>query len=101
MGKIAWQLIGVGGTALAAMAARKALSAVWEKTTHKPVPVNPNDPEAGLSEALAWTIISGVGVAVVQLTIQRYAAQAIRTKFGEESLPKKMRSNASKELAKG
>lgn len=91
MGKVAWQIIGVGGTALAAMATRKALAVVWEKSTKRAVPMNPNDDEIGLSEALAWTIVSGVGVAVVQLTIQRYAAKTIRSRFGEESLPKQMR----------
>lgn len=96
MGKIAWQIIGVGGTALAAMATRKALAAVWEKSTHRAVPTNPNDDEIGLSEALAWTIVSGVGVAVVQLTIQRYAAKTIRNKFGDESLPKAMRPHQAR-----
>ena len=91
MGKVAWQIIGVGGTALAALATRKALSIVWEKSTRRSVPMNPNDEEIGLGEALAWTIVSGVGVAVVQLTIQRYAAKTIRSRFGEESLPKQMR----------
>lgn len=92
MGKVAWQIIGVGGTALAAMATRRALAAVWEKSTRRAVPMNPNDEEIGLSEALAWTIVSGVGVAVVQLTVQRYAARTIRQRYGNEALPKAMRS---------
>ena len=96
MGKVAWQIIGVGGTALAALATRKALSIVWEKSTRRSVPMNPNDEEIGLGEALAWTIVSGVGIAVVQLTIQRYAARSIRNRFGDEALPKSMRSQAAK-----
>ena len=96
MGKVAWQIIGVGGTALAALATRKALSIVWEKSTRRSVPMNPNDEEISLGEALAWTIVSGVGVAVVQLTIQRYAARSIRNRFGDEALPKSMRSQAAK-----
>ena len=96
MGKVAWQIIGVGGTALAALATRKALTVVWEKSTKRAVPMNPNDDEIGLGEALAWTIVSGVGVAVVQLTIQRYAAKNIRSRFGDEALPKNMRKQASK-----
>ena len=78
MGKIAWQILGVGGTALATLAARKALGIVWEKTTHKPVPLNTQDDEVGLSEAIAWTIVSGVGVAVVRLVVERYAATTVR-----------------------
>ncbi|WP_019159718.1 DUF4235 domain-containing protein [Brevibacterium senegalense] len=96
MGKVAWQIIGVGGTALAAMATRKALTVVWEKSTKRSVPMNPNDDEIGLGEALAWTIVSGVGVAVVRLTIQRYAAKNIRSRFGDEALPKNMQKKTSK-----
>jgi hypothetical protein len=92
-GRIAWQIIGVGGAALAAFATRKALGLVWEKTTHKPVPLNTEDEEVGLGEALAWTIVSGVGMAVVQLVVQRAAASTVRKNFGEDSLPKKLRSD--------
>ncbi|GAA1365743.1 MULTISPECIES: DUF4235 domain-containing protein [Brevibacterium] len=94
MGKIAWQILGVGGTALATLAARKALGIVWEKTTSKPVPINTEDDQVGLSEALAWTIISGVGIAVAQLVVQRYAASAVRNRFGETALPKKLQKGA-------
>ncbi|GAA2096286.1 MULTISPECIES: DUF4235 domain-containing protein [Brevibacterium] len=91
MNKLAWQILGTGGAALAAIATRKALGAVWEKSTHRPVPDNPANSEVGLGEAIAWTVVSGVGIAVVQLTVQRFAAQAVRSRFGEEALPKKMR----------
>ena len=93
-GKIAWQIIGVGGAALAAMAARKTLGLVWEKTTHTPVPINTQDDEIGLGEALAWTIVSGVGMAVVQLVVQRAAATTVRNNWGETALPKKLQSAA-------
>lgn len=95
MGKVAWQIIGVGGGALAALAARKALTIVWEKTMKKPVPVNTADSDTGLAEALTWTIISGVGVAVVQLVVQRYAVQTVANKWGEEALPEKLRTDAN------
>lgn len=91
-GRIAWQIIGVGGAALAAIAARKALSIVWEKATHKPVPLNSYDDEVGLGEALAWTVVSGVGVAVVQLVVQRAAVSTVRNRWGESALPKKLRA---------
>lgn len=93
-GKIAWQIIGVGGATLAALAARKVLGIVWEKTTHKPVPLNTQDDEVGLSEAIAWTIVSGVGVAVARLVVERYAATTVRNNWGENALPKKLQSAA-------
>ena len=91
MGKLAYQLLGVGGGALAALAARKALTVVWEKTMDRPTPNQDTDDDSTLAEALAWTIVSGVGVAVAQLVVQRYAVQTVRNNFGESALPKKLR----------
>lgn len=97
MGKLAYQLLGVGGSALAALAARKALTVVWEKTMDRPTPSQDSDDDSTLAEALAWTIVSGVGIAVAQLVVQRYAIKAVRNTFGEEALPKKMRKKNEEE----
>ncbi|AOP55341.1 MAG: DUF4235 domain-containing protein [Brevibacterium aurantiacum] len=91
MGKLAWQVIGVGAPIVAAFAARKALTFAWEKSTKRPAPNNPVDDEISMSEALAWTIVSGVGVAVAQLVVQRVAASTVRNSFGDDALPKKFR----------
>lgn len=91
MGKLAWQIIGVGAPIAAAFVARKTLTFAWEKSTKRPAPSNPVDDEISMSEALAWTIVSGVGVAVAQLVVQRIAANTVRNSFGEEALPKKFR----------
>ncbi|WP_349826782.1 DUF4235 domain-containing protein [Brevibacterium litoralis] len=90
-GKIAWQVIGVGGAALAAIATKKALTFAWEKGTHRPVPSAKHDDDSSLGEALAWTVVSTVGAAVVQLVIQRYAVRSVRDKWGDAALPKKLR----------
>ena len=97
MGKLAWQIIGVGAPIAAAFAARKVLTFAWEKSTHRPAPLNPVDEEITMSEALAWTVVSGVGVAVAQLIVQRLAANTVRNNFGDEALPKKFR----KQIAEG
>ena len=39
-----------------------------------------------MAEVIAWTIVSGVGVAIAQIVVQRYAAQAIRSQFGNEAV---------------
>ncbi|GAA2003878.1 DUF4235 domain-containing protein [Brevibacterium samyangense] len=95
MGPLAWKVLGVGGGAIAAFAARKAIGIVWEKSTHKPVPLNTHDDEVGLGEALAWTVVSGVGIAVAQLVVQRFAVRTVRNKFGEKALPKSLRATPS------
>ena len=94
MGKLAWQIIGVGAPIAAAFVARKTLTFAWEKSTKRPAPSNPVDDEVSMSEALAWTIVSGVGVAVAQLVVQRIAANTVRNSFGEEALPKKFHKQA-------
>lgn len=91
-GSIVWKIAGVGGTAIAALATRKVLAKVWEKSTRKPVPINPQQPGIGMSEALAWTVVSGIGVAVAQLVVERAAANFVRNSFGEKALPKKFRA---------
>ena len=91
MGKLAWQVIGVGAPIAATFVARKALTVIWEKSTKRPAPNNPVDDEISMSEALAWTIVSGVGVAVARLVAQRLAATTVRNGFGDEALPKKFR----------
>ena len=73
MGKLAWKVIGVGGGALAAIAARKAISLAWEKSLGRPAPSDPNDTDTDMAEVIAWTIVSGVGVAIAQIVVQRYA----------------------------
>ncbi|WP_232623752.1 MULTISPECIES: DUF4235 domain-containing protein [Brevibacterium] len=97
MGKLAWQIIGVGAPIVAAVAARKVLTFAWEKSTHRPAPSNPVDEEISMSEALAWTVVSGVGVAIAQLVVQRLAANTVRNNFGDQALPKKFR----KQIAEG
>ncbi|GAB3045383.1 DUF4235 domain-containing protein [Sediminivirga luteola] len=92
MSQIAWRVVGTGGAALAGIAARKVLTKAWEKTTHRPAPVNPQQSGVGLPEALAWTIVSGVGIAVVQLLVERAAANFVRERFGEQGLPKQYRT---------
>lgn len=86
MGKLAWKVIGLGGGALAAIAARKAISLAWEKSLGRPAPNDPNDTDTDMAEVIAWTIVSGVGVAIAQIVVQRYAAQAIRSQFGNEAV---------------
>ena len=93
---VAWKVVGIGGAALAGIAAKKGLNYAWEKATNKPVPLDPaNDEEVTLSEAIIWTIASGVGVAVAKLVVQRLTVKKLRGRFGDAALPKPMRSDAA------
>ena len=50
-----------------AFLARKALIFTWTKATGKKPPLNPEDPEETLVEALGWSVLVGVTVAVVRV----------------------------------
>ena len=61
-----------------AFLARKALIFTWTKATGKKPPTNPEDPEETLVEALGWSVLVGVTVAVVRvLAIRAISHKAI------------------------
>jgi Protein of unknown function (DUF4235) len=51
----------------AAFVARKALMVAWTKITGKEPPTNPEDPRVALTEALGWSVLVGVTVAIVRV----------------------------------
>src|SRR6516162_5816085 len=62
----------------AAFGARKLLIFAWTKATGKRPPTNPEDPQETLAEALGWSVLVGVTVAVVRvLAIRAVSHKAI------------------------
>jgi hypothetical protein len=51
----------------AAFVARKALMVAWTKVTGKEPPTNPEDPQVALIEALGWSVLVGITVAIVRV----------------------------------
>jgi hypothetical protein len=76
-------------SAAAAMAAafvvRKVLTFAWTKATGKEPPANPEDPQVALSEALTWSVLTGVSVGAARLLATRAAAR--RTYSGPDREP--------------
>ena len=61
-----------------AFLARKALILAWTKATGKRPPTNPEDPQETLVEALGWSVLVGITVAVVRvLAIRAVSRKAI------------------------
>ena len=54
-------------TMSAAFLARKLLMVAWTKATGKKPPTNPEDPRVALPEALSWSVLVGITVAVVRV----------------------------------
>ncbi len=66
-------------SAVAAMAAafvvRKVITFAWTKATGKEPPTNPEDPQVALTEALTWSVLTGVSVGAARLLATRAAAR--------------------------
>ncbi len=69
----------------AAFVARKVISFVWTKATGKEPPTHPEDPQVALTEALGWSVLTGVSVEAARLLATRAAAR--RTYSGPECEP--------------
>jgi hypothetical protein len=55
--------------------ARKTITVVWTRVTGKKPPTNPEDPGVALLEALTWSVLTGVTVAVLRLLVTRAVAR--------------------------
>jgi len=70
---------------IAAFLARKVVTFAWTKATGKEPPAHPEDPQVALSEALGWSMLTGVTVGAAKLLATRAAAR--RTHSGPDSEP--------------
>lgn len=57
----------------AAFVARKVLVFGWTKATGRKPPEKAEDPQVALGEALAWTVLVGIGVALARVLAMRLA----------------------------
>lgn len=66
-------------SAVAAMAAafiaRKLITFAWTKATGKEPPTHPEDPQVALTEALSWSVLTGITVEAARLLATRAAAR--------------------------
>ncbi len=70
-----WKALAAVTSIGAAVAARKAVTTVWQQQVGHEPPVNPADPETDWVEALAWTAATGVLIGVARLVARRGAAK--------------------------
>ena len=84
---IGWKVTGALVGAAAGVATRAVLSTVWRTAAHREPPENPASPSTSWPDALAWSIVSGVGLGVARLVAQRGAAAAWQAGTGSLPLP--------------
>jgi hypothetical protein len=69
----------------AAFVARKLITFVWTKAVGKEPPTHPEDPQVALTEALGWSVLTGITVEAARLLATRAAAR--RTYSGPDCEP--------------
>lgn len=87
-----WTLLASGAALGAARLAKEGMTKGWVRARGK-VPGNPTSKETSWGEALAWAVVSGIGIGVVRLLAQAVVAAAIEKKRG--SLPRDARTEAT------
>ena len=69
----------------AAFLARKVITLAWTKATGKEPPTHPEDPQVALSEALSWSVLTGVTVEAARLLATRAAARRTHSRPGQRT----------------
>ncbi|HUH08057.1 MAG TPA: DUF4235 domain-containing protein [Egibacteraceae bacterium] len=82
MTKTVWKVGATAAAVIAGVAARKALTAVWQRTRHTDPPSNPTAPEVSWPEAVGWSMASGMAVGLARLLAARGSAAGWRRATG-------------------
>lgn len=78
-----WNIVGSGAAVLAAIAARKALTAGWEAATGNEPPENPADPQVPWRQAIGWGMLTGAIVGVARMLANRETAKVAQKVTGK------------------
>lgn len=65
--------------------AKKAIAFGWKRVTGKEPPSDPQNPDVALTEALAWSILVGVGVEAVRLLATRAVTARMRNTNADDA----------------
>lgn len=82
--KVGWNIWSGVLSAAAVFASQKVVTAGWKKVMGSEPP-EPNDPDTPASHAFAWAALSGIGLGVVQLLVNRFAARRWMAETGKKA----------------
>lgn len=77
---LALKLVGGVAVGAATLVTKKVLDGTWKAATGNHPPTDAQDPELTWREAIAWALLSGAVVGVVQLIAARGARQFVQRK---------------------
>lgn len=75
-GRVSQTLKHAAGMAAAA-GAYKGLQLVWKQVTGKEAPLGPDDQQAPLGRAIAWTLVMGAAVTTARMIVIRYTSRLL------------------------
>lgn len=78
---LVWKIYAGAVGAVTTIAAQKAIVQIWKAVSGEEPP-EPSDPETPLYLAVSWALASGVGMALVQLMVNRFAARQWENQIG-------------------
>jgi hypothetical protein len=61
----------------AAAGAYKGLQFTWKKVTGKEPPLGPDDQQAPLGPAIAWTLVMGAAITTARMIVMRYTSKLL------------------------
>ena len=64
----------------AAAGAYKALQLAWKQVTGKEAPLGPDDQQAPLGRAIAWTLVMGAAITTARMIAVRYTARLLNSR---------------------
>jgi hypothetical protein len=73
------RVVGMVSSLVAGSIARRVLTFGWKRVAGKAPPTDPHDPDVALKEALAWSIVVGVGMEAARLLVTRAVASRMRS----------------------
>jgi hypothetical protein len=81
--KIVWRIFAAVSGLVTTLAVTKGMSALWQRSTGKPVPDNPFDRRTSWKEAMSWAIALGAGASVARVVTNRTTAAAWEKATGD------------------
>lgn len=94
MGNLVWKVVATGAAVGASIVARKVTDGTWKFVSGKDSPSNPEDPDIGWGEAVAFAVFSGAVVGLTRMLANRQAAAVYKRSTG--SLPKEIAGRQNK-----
>ena len=80
--KLKWLALATGSAVIASFAARNLLRAGWRVFTDEDPPLNPAALDTEWSEAISWTLMTGVAAGLASLVARRGAASTWQSLTG-------------------